>query len=91
MKRIFKYAIPIQDYIEKMMPRGARILHFATQNGIPFLWVMIEDCLKEDLQPYRFRIFGTGHKIENDKDLKYIGTVLVLDDGLVWHLFQEIN
>ena len=90
MKTIWKYQIPPQDFITIEMPKNAKILSFHTQNDIPCIWVLVNsDAPKE---PRTLLLRGTGHPIKIASEcLKYIGSTLMMNDSLVWHLFEWIN
>ena len=84
---IFKYHLEIADTCKTKMPMGAEVLHVAEQNGELCVWALVnpENTLQEQL----FRIFGTGHRIPDDEYfLKHVGTVLMENGKLVWHVFQ---
>ena len=87
VKRIvWKYDIPIQNNFTLKMPFEAEILHFGVQYGKAKLWVLI-DPLEKKIER-RFRLAGTGHEYIQE-GLKYIGTIKIEDDTLIFHLFSE--
>jgi len=92
MKTIWKYRLRELDIVSRIrMRKGAKILHFGTQLDKPCLWALVDSDAEE---VYReFLIVGTGWKFEEKKGkkLKYIGTILVRGDSLVWHLFEVIG
>jgi len=93
MKTIYKYEVPILALFQLYLPKEAVILSFQCQNGMPCVWVMVETAhINEDR---RFRLYGTGHPIENipkDTGLHYIGTTQQSQTpALVWHLFEEVK
>ncbi len=83
-KVIYKYEIsPLHSVIE--MPVGAEILTVKTQNGNPFLWALVDpDNPPEDRY---LVIFGTGHEVVTQG--KYLGTFLIQNDSLVFHVFEK--
>ena len=84
MKTIYKYEIsPLHTAIE--MPKGAELLSVKTQNNTPCLWALVDtDQPPED----RFLVvFGTGHPVVNHG--KYLGTFLIENDSLVFHVFED--
>lgn len=87
MKTIWKFPVQIGDFFEIEMPKGAKILHFGIQYDGPQMWVLVDsEVAKEKRQ---FMLVGTGHDIHHiGAPLKYIGTVLMASDSLVWHLFE---
>jgi len=85
IKKIWKYDIPIHDNFSFLMPSGAKILHFGLQYNLPWIWVLINPSKETTLR--RFRLVGTGHTIK-EEGLKYIGTIKMAQDRLIYHLFE---
>ena len=85
---IYKYPIPIQDYIKIDLPKNAEVLCVKTQNGEPYIWVLVDT--DEEKETRDFRLFGTGNYFDLS-EYKYIGTFLIYDDLLVWHLFENLT
>lgn len=67
------------------MPRRARVLNVAMQDGQPRMWALVDSS--EPLVDYHFRVVGTGMRQPGLFDAKYIGTWQ--DGAMVWHLFLE--
>jgi len=84
-KKVYKYEIGIVDHQEIEMPFGAEILTFQLQQGTPYIWVLLEPSIETIVR--RFRLAGTGHIIE-EGGLQYIGTVKMLDETIIYHLFE---
>lgn len=82
--RIFKYVFDIGDYIKIAMPVGAKILHVAMQQGDPCLWALVNP--DHSVETRQFRIFGTGHPIDEPESLVHIATFQ--QPPFVWHLFE---
>lgn len=87
MRTIFKYSIPIKDYLYIKMPKGAKILSFQIQMGEPVIWALVNP--NEECEERNFCIKGTGHPIQYDDfdENIFIGTIQ--SGALVWHLFEE--
>lgn len=86
MKTIFKYPIIANTRIE--LPAFAKFLHFGVQPGVgTAVWYQVETT--RQLEYKYFRIFGTGHKIPDDKNLHWRGTCF--DGPYVWHLYEEFE
>ncbi len=89
--RIWKYTIMIQDETIMIqdetilhMPGGAKILTVQMQNGVPYVWVLVNpDAM---MARRTIRVFGTGHPIPSGYDDHHIGSVQ--DGALVWHVFD---
>lgn len=87
MRKIFKYTLRFDEYIELELPIGAKILHFGIQYDAPRIWALVDPTAKKEIRKFRFT--GTGHPItETDPELNFIGTVLMRNGTLVWHLFE---
>ncbi len=91
MKTIWKYEVPIKDSFSIQIPEGGKILSLQTQKGTPYIWILVDQSRRNEQR--NFRYFGTGFPIENpiDSNLLYIGSVLIQDEVLVFHLFEERN
>ena len=85
MKKVFKYEVPIKDDVVIEMPEGAEVLLFAAQRGIPCVWARVDP--EAPLVERRFRFAGTGHPLEANVG-NHIGSFLMAQDQLVWHLFE---
>lgn len=86
MKAVWKYAVDPLDQTVIDMPRGAEVLKAGLQNGALTLWAMVDPDAR--LVPHKFAIAGTGHPREDLDDADYVGTVLLLQDTLVFHIFD---
>lgn len=84
-KSVWKYDVSITDYFVVVMPVDSEILHFGLQDGLPMLWVLVDPS--KDLMRRKFRLAGTGHDIIED-ELTYIGTVKMINDTTIFHLFE---
>jgi hypothetical protein len=80
---IHKFPFSVDDRVVIPMPSGARILSVQVQRGTPCLWAMVRPELTP--HPVAFRIYGTGHPIDNAGD--FIGTFQMGE--LVFHMFRE--
>lgn len=87
-KTVYKYRFPVDDIVSIDMPEGAQPLHVAMQGRYACLWALVD--ASRPMKERRFRIAGTGHPIKDQECMKYIGTFLVNDGALVFHVF-EIN
>lgn len=89
-KTIWKYELPVEDSFSLDLPVSAEILSLDVQYGRPTLWCLVDLELHE-VKERTFRFFGTGQTLkENFNELKFVGTVLLRSDTLVFHLFEEI-
>ena len=90
MRKVFKYDLPIDDYIEISLPKGAQILSVGEQRHSAQIWALVDP--EELLEIRRFRLAGTGHPItEPVETLKHIGTFQAVNNIFVWHVFEIIK
>lgn len=85
-KTIYKYPLMTSGRQFVDMPEGAEILTVQVQAGEPFLWAKVDPC-SELIERRLIYIHGTGH-VMDDSEAQYIGTVLMVDDSLVLHVFE---
>jgi hypothetical protein len=88
MRTIWKYEVPILGCFSLELPAGAELLTVQVQFGVPCIWVIVDP--EKPLIEMQFRLFGTGHEI-NPKmgELTHVGSFMMLDGMLVWHLFVK--
>jgi hypothetical protein len=86
---IWKYEIPIsvRECFLLAMPKGARILKLALQNGVPTLWAMVDSHAGYETRKFALVLTGSPITIEGE----YIDTFLLEDDSFVLHLFEVTN
>lgn len=86
MKTIYKY--PVHPAID--LPMDAEIIDFSEQNGILYLWALVDT--NTIIEKRNFLYLGTGYEIplEPETEFKYIKTTHA-KNGLVWHLFEIIK
>lgn len=85
MRIVYKYKVPITDYVEIDLPSGAEILTYQSQGDTPCIWALVSPGMP--MEKRRFRVSETGHAITEDA-LKYIGTCRTHEGKLFWHLFE---
>ena len=93
MITIYKYKLSVDTEI--ILPLSAEILSVGCQTAGTMeekedicIWIKINT----ELQLYKryFKVYGTGHEInEETKQHKFIGTVQ-MKNGLVWHIFEQL-
>jgi hypothetical protein len=94
-KTIWKYPLSAADDFIIAMPLGSRVLSVMVQDEVPYIWVLFsapEDELTPGAAPlmakYHFKLVGTGHVRNDLDDAVYIGSFMLADGKLVFHLFQ---
>ncbi len=87
VKSVWKYTLSSLDEQTFEMPEGAEILSADLQAGKVCIWALVNP--EAILTARHIRVAGTGHPIrEYNKGLDFIGTVLMMGDSLVWHIFE---
>ncbi len=91
MLTVYRYPVPIKDKFEITMPAPGRILTVQVQKEKPQIWALVDPEVKGTVT-HKFRLVGTSHPIsEDNRNLKYINTFQIAEDGrLVFHLFEII-
>jgi hypothetical protein len=84
--RIYKYWLPIADMYAIMMPIGAEVLSVQAQDGLLCVWAKVDPNAAR--VGTVFRIYGTGHPLDDTVDTvqEYLGTVQI--DSMVWHVYK---
>lgn len=88
MKTIHKYKIEIVTEQVIELPWFHRILCIKLQNGTPYIWVEVDDDTHKT--KVKFHLFGTGHVMPDTSSMNYIGTILLDEDRLVYHLYRQL-
>ena len=88
-KTVYKYAIHLpnldeNDTLSINMPRGAKALHVAEQDGQLCLWALVDPAQKVTV-PVRLAVHGTGHLFDHSG--AFLGTGLLKGGRLVLHVF----
>jgi hypothetical protein len=100
MMTVWKFRLQGTNAGRIMMPKGARALHVAMQNGEPFLWALV-DTSQTSQEERRFEVYGTGQPMADlddtdspypfAREVRHIGTFMMHDGRLVFHVFERIN
>jgi hypothetical protein len=83
---VYKYQIVFGSRHTVSMPRGARILRFNNQDGVPCIWALVDP--HEVAEERKFLLVNTGEPF-NALGLTYVGSALFSGGSLVWHLFEK--
>ena len=95
MKTVYKYelkAVCHQNLTEPvMMPNGAKILHVDAQGDDMFVWAEVDT--ERSVVDFHFEVFGTGHEMQEDMGVErnHIGSLMMHDGALVFHVYQRAN
>lgn len=83
---VWKFEIPMDDYVEINMPINSKILHVTEQRGIPTMWALVNPRAEKIKR--KFRIAGTGHQIKTEDTANFIGTIMLDGGSLMFHIFE---
>lgn len=86
MKRIYKYALGRDGEVVTYKGKFEKFLQIHTQNGIPTVWIEVNDDLPET--SIDIAAIGTGWELPADvmTQMGYIGTAID-GFGFVWHYY----
>ena len=85
MNEIWKFELGTEKIKQIEMPTVKNILSVQVQNGVAYLWVLLDT--EGTLQTYTFLTYGTGWPIAASPVLgSFIGTYQL--PGLVFHVFE---
>lgn len=88
-RRIYKYELQVVGTQKIMLPERMEFLCFQCQRNIPCIWAVVDPKAKK--VEYTFRLYGTDHPIEEEKQrLQYLGTAQMHSGRYIWHLFEEV-
>lgn len=91
-RTIHKISIPVNDQAVPFdLPPNARVVHVGCQSP-DGRWVSVwYECQQPILSKVtrRFQVFGTGHPVP--LGCLYIGTAIVPNQPLVWHVYEVPN
>lgn len=95
MKTIFKYELkprPTTSLVAPvMMPHDAKYLHVGAQGDRMFIWAEVDT--ESSTLEHTFEVFGTGHEMYVDMGIErnHIGSLMMHDGALVFHVYHRTN
>ena len=95
MKTIFKYELHPSDggagVYTVIMPHDAKYLHVGAQGSQMFIWAEVDT--KSSTLEHAFEVFGTGYRMHEDMGVErnYIGSLMMHDGALVFHVYHRTN
>lgn len=90
MRKIFKYHLDYTKVRQNVkVPVGARILSVGMQGRWARLWVEIDDTVTQ-MVDREILIIPTGMELPKDLDKgrRFLGRINVLDDKLIFHVWE---
>jgi hypothetical protein len=88
MKRIFKYQLEIKDEQTLELPVGSKILSVVNIGEKIYVYAIVNTEQKTN-ETYLIVIHGTGHIVGETDDYTFLGTVIVFNGKLIWHIFYK--
>lgn len=85
-QRVYKYPLPLGDWVTVQMPEGAIPLSVQVQWGNPVLWARV--TVGQPPVAHHFRIAGTGHDLGSNVG-RHIDSFQLHGGELVFHVFAE--
>lgn len=91
MKVIYKYNIMIDDeFTIQKLPVDYKVVAVALQNGRPMMWIEHQDPNSAtSFADVKFHIFGTGQYFEPEWGQEHLGTLIMHEGRLVWHIYGK--
>ncbi len=86
-KKIWKYTLECDCMLT--MPFGSKVLSVEVQHGKICLWALVNPT-EIETEDRTFIVYGTGHEV-TETNLEFIGTTLMDNGALVWHVFEVLN
>jgi hypothetical protein len=83
VRTVWKEQLNPAPVITVRAPEGAEFLHVANQYGSPCIWFRCDPS--QPMRDYIIVMIGAGHRAPIDG--KYLGTILIASDTLVFHFF----
>lgn len=90
MLTIWKKVLDVADEQVIRVPRGAEMLHAGLQRGHFCVWYLCDPDPEVPPEERSIRICGTGHEVP-DGPLRHLGTLLLSNDQLVFHVFEVLK
>lgn len=89
-KVIYKYQMPIQESFTMTLPEGAQILRVADQEGMFWMWAVVDTRLPDEVR--QFVAVKCGANVPDDKVLNYIGMCAIfVQQELALYIFEDIT
>lgn len=88
-RTIWKFPLTVTDRQKVVMPKGAQILHVASQYEIPCLWALVDEYAEKEER--LFAIFPTGNVRFDAANAKHVGSFILSGGAFVGHIFEPIH
>ena len=72
------------------MPEGAKIIHLGVEFIEPVFWALIDDD-EEGMEKRQFLCIKDHEEMEEDANLKYLGTYILQQGHIIEHVFEILD
>jgi hypothetical protein len=92
MSVVYKYMLQPQENNRDCvsMPADAKVLHAGAVGSELYIWALLPDKKAEPVKR-SFTIVGTGWEFDAHADDRHIGTALMHNGELVFHVFETAS
>lgn len=91
---VWKFPMKVTDLQPLRLPKGAVVLSVGCQGESLNLWAQV-DPTETEHEDRIFEVRGTGHELPvvapSEMRREFIGTTMMLDGALVWHVFELVR
>ena len=87
---IWKYPLKVAETQVVEMPKGSEIISAMAIGEDNFIWARV-DAGEPKKEIKEIRVIGTSHPIQEDEKLRHIGTTTMMDNKLIWHIFEVLK
>lgn len=84
-KCIWKYVLEVTASQEISMPLGAEVIHVASQNEQPAIWVVVDPMAPRVMR--RFGVLVTGASFD-PANVRFVGTFMLHRGAFVGHVVE---
>lgn len=89
-KVIYKYQMPIQEKFTLLLPKGAEIIRVADQNGMFWLWAIVDTDVPDEER--HFVSVKCGANVPENRNLKYLGMCAIfVQQELALYIFEDLG
>jgi hypothetical protein len=89
MTTIWKASLAVADEQEIEVPRGAELLFAREQGDCLAVWFRCDPSAPKETRT--IAIVGTGHVAPGKDCSRYLGSGVLLNGRLVFHVFEKLN
>lgn len=90
---IFKYQMPVLETFEMKLPRGAKIIRMADQDGMFWLWAVVNTEVPDEVRKFHAVKCGANMPVIDDGNkLIYHGfCAIFVQQELGLYIFEEVK